>query len=183
MMPADTTQHDDLQLLVRALNFAAQKHTRQRRKDAAESPYINHPNSLIDVLANEVGITEIDVLAAAALHDTIEDTETTPEQLRAMFGERITGIVLEVTDDKDLPSHVRKRLQIDHAHKKSREAALVKFADKICNLRDVANSPPAAWTLQRRREYFDWGKAVVDGLPPVNAALRALFDKAYALKP
>ena len=172
-----------MQLVIRALHFAAQKHSTQRRKDAAESPYINHPVALLDLLANEVGITDSDVLAAAALHDTIEDTGTTVAELSAIFGDRIAGIVMELTDDKSLHKDDRKRLQIEHAHKKSPAAARVKFADKICNVRDMAASPPAAWTLQRRRDYFDWAKAVVDGLPEVDAKLRELFDKAYAAKP
>ncbi len=122
------------------------------------------------------------ILAAAALHDTIEDTETTEEELRTFFGDEIARLVLEMTDDKSLPKQERKRLQIEQAQHMSSEGALVKLADKICNLRDVAANPPAEWSLARRMEYFDWAKAVVDGLPRVNAKLLALFDAAYAAK-
>ena len=173
----------DLALLLKALAFAAHKHRDQRRKDAEASPYINHPIALAEVLAGEGGITDLEVLAAALLHDTIEDTATTPEELRQHFGERIAGMVAEVTDDKDLPKAERKRLQIEHAAGISPGAKLVKLADKICNLRDVADRPPAKWDLARRREYFDWAKRVIEGLRGSHLALEAAFDRAYRLKP
>lgn len=175
--PSDTGQ------LIRALAFAAHKHRDQRRKDAQASPYINHPIALADVLANEAGIDDIAVLCAAILHDTVEDTETTPEELAAHFGERIRDIVLEVTDDKALAKAERKQAQIDHAPHISPEAQLVKLADKICNLRDMIDAPPADWPLARRQQYFDWAKQVIDGLRGRHARLEALFDAAYARKP
>ena len=172
----------DIGLVICAVEFAAQKHRMQRRKDSDASPYINHPIALMHVLCIDGGITEPAILAAAALHDTIEDTETTEEELRTMFGDEIASVVLEMTDDKSLPKAERKRLQIEHAQHMSREAALVKLADKICNLRDVAANPPAEWNLERRMEYFEWAKAVVDGLPQVSAELLGLFNAAYAAR-
>ena len=173
----------DVGLVIRAVEFAAQKHRMQRRKDSDSSPYINHPIALMHVLCIDGGITEPVILAAAALHDTIEDTETTEKELRTMFGDEIASLVLEMTDDKSLPKAARKRLQIEHAQHMSREAALVKLADKICNLRDVAVNPPAEWSVERRMEYFEWAKAVVDGLPQVSAELLGLFNAAYAAGP
>ena len=173
----------ELALLFKALSFAAHKHRDQRRKDAEASPYINHPIALAEALTGEGGVTDVEVLAAALLHDTIEDTATTLEELRGHFGERIAGMVAEVTDDKDLPKADRKRLQIEHAAGISPGAKLVKLADKICNLRDVAERPPAKWDLERRREYFEWAKRVIDGLRGVHPGLEAAFDAAYALKP
>ena len=175
--------NEALPVILKALEFAALKHRDQRRKDALASPYINHPIALANVLSREGGVTDPVVLAAALLHDTVEDTETTPAELRAAFGERIAGIVAEVTDDKDLPKAERKRLQIEHAAAISREAKLVKLADKICNVRDVADHPPAKWDLARRREYFDWAKRVVDRLRGVHPELEKRFDEAYAVKP
>lgn len=169
--------------LLAAIAFAALKHRDQRRKDAAASPYINHPIALANVLANEGGIDDERVLIAAILHDTIEDTETTELELVREFGQEIAGIVMEVTDDKALPKAERKRLQVEHAATISRRAKLVKLADKICNLRDIASSPPADWTLARKQEYFDWGKAVVDGLRGVHPALEHIFDEAYKARP
>ena len=178
---------EELALLFKALAFAAHKHRDQRRKDAEASPYINHPIALAEVLTGEGGVTDSAVLAAALLHDTIEDTATTLEELREHFGARIAGMVAEVTDDKDLPKVERKRLQIEHAAGISPGAKLVKLADKICNLRDVAGRPPAKWDLERRREYFEWAKRVIDGLRGVPGdsmrRLEAAFDAAYLRKP
>ena len=178
-----TAASDGLPLIVRALEFAAHKHRDQRRKDALASPYINHPIALANVLVHEGKVDDPAVLSAALLHDTVEDTETTPAELREVFGEKIAGIVLEVTDDKNLLKAERKRLQIEHAAHLTREAKLVKLADKICNVRDVANHPPAKWDLTRRREYFEWARAVVDQLRGVHPALEKKFDEAYTLKP
>jgi len=172
-----------LPLLLRALAFAAHKHRDQRRKDAEASPYINHPIALAEVLAEEGAVADIEVLAAALLHDTIEDTATTAEELRAAFGARIAALVEEVSDDQSLEKADRKRLQIEHAAGLSAGAKLVKLADKICNLRDVAERPPAKWDLERRREYFDWAKRVVDRLRGAHPRLEAAFDAAYLKRP
>lgn len=169
--------------ILAAIAFAADKHRNQRRKDAAASPYINHPIALANVLANEAGIDDERVLIAAILHDTVEDTETTVQELVRHFGQEIADIVLEVTDDKALPKAERKQQQIDHAPTISRRAKLVKLADKICNLRDIASSPPAGWSLRRKQDYFDWAKAVIDGLRGVHPSLEYLFDTAYKARP
>jgi GTP diphosphokinase / guanosine-3',5'-bis(diphosphate) 3'-diphosphatase len=174
--------NEGIPLILKALEFASLKHRDQRRKDADASPYINHPIGLASVLTRE-GVMEDVVLVAALLHDTLEDTKTTPAELREHFGEKIAAIVEEVTDDKNLLKVERKRLQIEHAATISREAKLVKLADKICNVRDVAEHPPARWDLARRREYFEWAKAVVDRMRGTHPALEQRFDEAYALKP
>jgi guanosine-3',5'-bis(diphosphate) 3'-pyrophosphohydrolase len=173
----------EIPLLIDALAFAAFKHRNQRRKDADASPYINHPIALARVLAVEAGIADGKVLIAAILHDTVEDTETSLEELQLRFGRRIAAVVAEVTDDKRLVKSLRKQMQIDHASSLSRRAKLVKLADKICNLRDVANAPPKGWPLRRQREYFEWAKRVVDRLRGVNRKLEEMFDQAYALRP
>jgi guanosine-3',5'-bis(diphosphate) 3'-pyrophosphohydrolase len=169
-------------LLVDALAFAAYKHRLQRRKDPEASPYINHPIALAHVLAG-AGVTNAKILAAAVLHDTIEDTETTYEELCERFGKAVAGVVREVSDDKTLAKTERKRLQIEHAKELSRRARLVKLADKVCNVRDVASNPPHDWPLARRREYFDWAKAVVDRIRGTNKKLENAFDEAYASRP
>ena len=172
-----------MNILIKAISFASEKHSKQRRKDADASPYINHPIALADVLANEAGIDDEGILVPAVLHDTIEDTETTKDEIAQLFGLEVADIVLEVTDDKSLAKAERKRLQIVHASNISRPAKLVKLADKICNLRDVATHPPADWDLSRRREYFDWAKAVVDELRGVHPELEGIFDEAYRRRP
>lgn len=165
--------------LLAAVEFAASKHSTQRRKDHEASPYINHPVAVANLLANEGGVGDLATLQAAILHDTIEDTQTTYEELVSQFGVEVADLVAEVTDDKMLDKDVRKRLQIDHASHKSVRAAKIKIADKTCNLRDIASAPPSDWNGQRKREYFEWAKAVVDGLPDVGPRLRASFDAAY----
>lgn len=165
--------------IVKAAQFAAEKHKNQRRKDADASPYINHPLALASVLAVEGGVETPEVICAALLHDTVEDTETTAEELAAIFGATVTGIVLEVTDDKSLDKAVRKEEQVRHAPHISPEAKLVKLADKICNLRDILASPPADWSADRKRAYFDWAARVVAGPRGVHPALEAVFDGLY----
>jgi len=101
--------------VIQAAYFAAEKHKTQRRKDSEKSPYINHPLALANVLAVECSIDDVEVICGALLHDTIEDTETTEAELVAAFGENITRIVLEVTDDKTLDKIERKEAQVAHA--------------------------------------------------------------------
>jgi guanosine-3',5'-bis(diphosphate) 3'-pyrophosphohydrolase len=173
----------DLGALFYALAFAADKHRAQRRKDKEASPYINHPIALADVLANEGGVDDFVALAAAVLHDTIEDTETSYEELRQRFGKEVADVVLEVTDDKSLPKAERKKRQEMHAPHLSRRAKLVKLADKICNLRDIITNPPADWPLERKQEYYEWAKRVIDGLRGAHAGLERIFDREYARKP
>lgn len=173
----------DLTKILTALAFSSDEHRDQRRKDNNASPYINHPISLANVLCNEGKITNVKVICAALLHDTIEDTETTPDELRRRFGKKITKIVLEVTDDKSLPKAERKLQQIAHARKASKHAKLVKLADKICNMRDILFSPPEGWSLQRKRDYFDWSKEVIDQVRGTNKKLELVFDELYAAKP
>jgi GTP diphosphokinase / guanosine-3',5'-bis(diphosphate) 3'-diphosphatase len=173
----------NLALLLKALSFAADKHRNQRRKDRQASPYINHPIALARVLTLEGGVADAPILAAALLHDTIEDTRTSYEELRRVFGYRVARTVLEVTDNKRLRKQTRKRLQVEHAPALSRAAKLVKLADKICNLRDLGDRPPVGWSKKRRREYFDWAKQVADGMRGTNRRLEAAFDAAYARRP
>lgn len=167
-------------LILSALAFAAHKHRDQRRKDLNASPYINHPITLANILCNEGGISDENVLCAALLHDTVEDTETSPEELTEVFGKTISDLVMELTDDRALPKSERKRLQIEHAAHASDQAKLVKLADKISNLRDIANSPPAGWDIARKQEYFDWSKNVIRGVRGVHAQLESVFDEAYS---
>lgn len=166
--------------ILRALAFAAERHRDQRRKDASASPYINHPIAVASLLWHDGEIRDPAVLAAAILHDTIEDTGTTEAELAAAFGAEVAAIVVEVTDDKSLPKARRKELQIEHAPHLSARAKLVKLADKICNLRDILDSPPADWSPERRHEYVVWTRRVVDGLRGTSPPLEALFDAAQA---
>ena len=170
----------ELATLLRALEFAAHKHRDQRRKGRGSTPYINHPIAVAGIIASVGRVTDLVVLTAALLHDTVEDTETSPEEIEREFGAEVREVVAELTDDKRLPKEERKRLQIVNAPRASRRAKIVKLGDKIMNVTDIANDPPPDWSLDRRREYFEWAKQVVDGCRGANAALERRFDKAVA---
>jgi (p)ppGpp synthase/HD superfamily hydrolase len=174
----DTSQ--TIVALLRALHFAAGKHQDQRRKGAEASPYINHPIEVAELLARIGGISDIVTLQAAILHDTLEDTLTTPQELEAAFGPEVRRLVEEITDDKQLPKAERKRLQIEHAPHLSARAKLVKLADKISNVRSIIQTPPAEWPLGRKQEYLDWSARVVAGCRGCNPALERAYDDILA---
>jgi guanosine-3',5'-bis(diphosphate) 3'-pyrophosphohydrolase len=173
----------DVGLIIKALAFAAHKHRDQRRKDVNASPYINHPISLADLLYQKGGVDDVVVIVGALLHDTIEDTDTTPAELTVEFGSEISGVVLEVTDDTNLDRATRKQVQIERAAQGSDKAKLIRLADKICNLQDMLTQPPASWDLDRKQEYFDWAKRVVDQIRGTNSKLEAIFDDTYSRRP
>jgi guanosine-3',5'-bis(diphosphate) 3'-pyrophosphohydrolase len=177
------TEPGTTDLILRAVAFAAHKHRDQRRKDKEASPYINHPIELAHVLWDEGEVRDPLVIAAALLHDTLEDTETSWQELRGEFGEEIADIVLEVTDTQWLRKEVRKRLQVAKAKHSSEQARLVKLADKICNVRDLATRAPEGWSLERKRQYYDWAMEVVDRLRGTHPELERRFDEVYALRP
>ena len=166
-----------IEKLLEAVNFAAFKHRDQRRKGASAEPYINHPIAVAKLLTDVAVVYDIDILQAAILHDTIEDTETTRKELYKHFSKAVTDYVVEVTDDKLLPKAERKQLQIVNAPHKSKGAKFIKLADKICNVTDVMNDPPTHWSLERRKEYYDWAEQVVISLDCENSALVRLFEK------
>ena len=168
---------NELQKLTAAIAFAAEKHKNQKRKGAKAEPYINHPLQVLDILTNVGNVEDFEVLMAAVLHDTVEDTGTKKEEIAQIFGERACKIVMEVTDDKSLEKAVRKQLQIEHAPHLSVEAKLVKLADKISNVHDVMQNPPSDWSIERRREYIEWSEKVVEGLRGTNQNLENHFDE------
>jgi len=163
--------------ILMALRFSAEKHNDQRRKDTRSSPYINHPIQVAETLWSVGAVRDEAVLVAAILHDTLEDTDTTAEEIRSLFGEDVLGLVLEVTDDKSLPKQVRKQLQVEHAPHKSPRAKLIKLADKLCNIHDITHFPPGNWSLERKQEYLSWSERVVQGLRGSNRDLEARYDE------
>jgi len=172
-----SSDKSDLKVVFEALSFASKMHSTQRRKDNRDTPYINHPIDVAKMLVTVGGITDTDVLAAAILHDTVEDTEATVEDIERLFGKRIRGFVMECTDDKSLPKQERKRLQVLNAPHKSTEAKCIKMADKISNVRDIGEFPPVLWTKARLVEYLEWTEKVVKGLRGANPQLEELYDK------
>jgi guanosine-3',5'-bis(diphosphate) 3'-pyrophosphohydrolase len=168
------------QRILRAVAFAADRHRFQRRKDEEASPYINHPIEVAEVLASEAAVDDETTLIAALLHDTVEDTETTIEEIRELFGPIVAGVVAEVTDDTTLPRNERRRIQLERAGAASREAKLVKIADKICNIRDVAARPPSGWSRERRREYVLWAASVARECAGIVPRLDILAEQQLA---
>ena len=168
---------NDLSKLLEAASFAAKRHTGQKRKGSDGEPYINHPLEVANLLANVGNVSDFDILIAAVLHDTVEDTGVTKEELEARFGQKVADYVSEVTDDKSLPKDERKRLQVEHAPHLSHGAKQIKLADKISNIADVTNNPPHDWPHERKVAYVDWGENVVAGLRGANPELEKRFDE------
>uniref|UniRef100_A0A0M3HVT9 Guanosine-3',5'-bis(diphosphate) 3'-pyrophosphohydrolase MESH1 n=2 Tax=Ascaris TaxID=6251 RepID=A0A0M3HVT9_ASCLU len=171
-----------VELIVKASDFAARKHRHQRRKDRQQTPYINHPIGVAYILTNEAKVCDPSTIAAAILHDTVEDTDTTLDEIREIFGQEIHDIVAECCDDKTQPREVRKQAQIDNASKHSHKAKLVHLADKLYNLRDLERGTPVGWDGNRVREYFVWSKAVVTQLKGTNEALELALDEIIERK-
>jgi guanosine-3',5'-bis(diphosphate) 3'-pyrophosphohydrolase len=169
-----------LQRILAAAHFAAQHHAEQKRKGVAAEPYINHLIEVAELVAASSDVLDVELVMAAFLHDTVEDTGVTGEEVERQFGPDVAGLVMEVTDDKSLPKARRKALQVQTAPKKSPRAQTLKLADKISNLRSVLSSPPPDWSRERRREYFDWAREVIAGLTSPNPRLKAQFDQVYA---
>ena len=162
--------------LMEATLFAADKHRGQKRKDAQKTPYINHPIYVVHLMANVGGITDIEHLQAGMLHDTVEDTDATPEEIEARFGYAVRSLVMEVTDDKSLEKQERKRIQIEKAPRLSARAKVIKLADKIANLTDMIASPPAHWPLERRQQYVEWSNKVIAGCRGHNGRLEEIYE-------
>ncbi|XP_014205934.1 guanosine-3',5'-bis(diphosphate) 3'-pyrophosphohydrolase MESH1 [Copidosoma floridanum] len=173
------TQNELVAFIVKCANFAAIKHSKQRRCNKEQTPYINHPIGVANILVEEGNVYDPNVIVAALLHDTVEDTDTSFEEIEEHFGEKVRKIVEEVTDDKSLPKLERKRLQIVHAPDSSFKAKLVKLADKLYNLRDLEKETPVGWSLDRVDQYFEWAKSVVNGLKGTNAKLEKLLDAMF----
>jgi guanosine-3',5'-bis(diphosphate) 3'-pyrophosphohydrolase len=172
-----TFEETDISLILKALTFSAEKHKNQRRKGAEASPYINHPINVAQILWNVGEVREVPVIVAAMLHDTVEDTQTTPAELEEQFGPVVRKLVEEVTDDKSLAKAERKRLQIEHAPHLSNGAKQIKLADKISNIGDVAFAPPLDWSRETRTEYLAWADNVVSGLRGCNQKMEEFYDQ------
>ena len=171
---------DSLAKLLEAASFAAAKHSGQRRKGADRAPYINHPLEVANLLATVGAIEDFDILIAAILHDTIEDTATPESEIIQKFGPRVAAIVVEVTDDMNLEKHERKEKQVEHAPQLSNEAKQLKMCDKISNITDIVRNPPSEWSQEQQIEYIEWGERVFTGLRGVNPNLERYFDSVVA---
>jgi GTP diphosphokinase / guanosine-3',5'-bis(diphosphate) 3'-diphosphatase len=169
---------NDILLIARAWNFSADRHAKQKRKGDAQEPYVNHLAEVAELVATATEGRDANLVAAAVLHDTVEDTATLPGELASIFNADVADLVSEVTGDKRVDKAERKRLQVQHAAAITPRAKILKLADKTSNLRSLVKSPPGDWSLERKREYLAWAKEVVQGLRGTNAWLDARFDEA-----
>ena len=164
--------------VLKAADASARWHVHQRRKGAAEEPYVNHLLEVASLVAEATDGKDPELVIAALLHDAIEDQEVPRGIIVEVWGEGNAKLVEEVTDEKALPKEDRKRKQVESASKKSDRAKILKLADKTSNLRAITASPSKEWSVKRRLEYVEWARQVVDGLRGANSWLEAQFDKA-----
>lgn len=167
----------DFVLVFKALHFAAEKHKKQRRKGSDGTPYINHPIAVAYYLCTYANIRDNNILAAAILHDTLEDTDTTPGEIEEQFGRKVLELVLEVTDDKNLPKKIRRREQENTVSQRSHGAKLIRIADKISNVNDIFHTPPVGWDSETQNEYLDWTERVINKIKGVNPNLESMYDE------
>lgn len=179
MFKSARNEVDSAGLIVRAAYFAGEKHRMQRRGDIEATPYINHPLELAAILTDEVRVTDVNTICAALLHDTLEDTETTSTELINLFGEDITSLVLEVSNDMDLSSQMRRAYEFEKVPDLSHRAKLIKLADKLANIRDVSTMPPAGWTKAKKNDYFDFALSIAERAKDASPQLFNIFLMDY----
>lgn len=172
-----------LPLVMRAAQFAADRHKAQRRRGAAREPYINHLLEVATLLAASTEGRDPDLVIAGLLHDLIEDQGAGADDIARQFGVGVAALVLEVTSDKSLSEDERNRAHILHAAHKSPRARMLRIADLTSNLRALRQSPPADWSIERQREYFRWAHEVVARSRGLSPQLDAAFDEAYNAGP
>jgi (p)ppGpp synthase/HD superfamily hydrolase len=182
MMATDKENHEcgnSVRRILAAAYFAAEKHAQQKRKGEKGEPYFNHLLEVAELISASNPNLDVELMMAAFLHDTVEDTGVTLQELEERFGKDVADLVAEVTDDKSLPKETRKQLQVEHTPEKSSRAQTLKLADKISNLRAIVSSPPVGWSRERKQQYFKWARQVVSGIVSPNEYLKSEFDKAY----
>ncbi|GMO11863.1 HD domain-containing protein [Bradyrhizobium sp. TM233] len=170
-----------LRLISEAAELAARRHNGMARKGRGSEPYVNHLAEVANLLATATDGADAELVAAGWLHDTIEDTDTTREELAQKFSERVASLVVECTDDMSLPKAERRRLQIVDAPKKSAGAKLIKIADKISNIRARIHSDPTPDQHADLTDYVDWAEKVVAGCRGGIAELDRVFDDTVKL--
>ena len=170
----------DVLLLARAFAFAAEHHAGQTRKGEAAVPYVNHVADVARRVAEATGGSDARLVAAALLHDIVEDTRATEEDIRVGFGDDVADLVMEVTDDESLPEDARRQAQVDHAPHLSGRAKRLKLADKASNLTEIVESPPRGWSAERKHDYAGWAERVLAGLRGVDPEMERTLEHAIA---
>ncbi len=170
---------DPSSIILDTIEFASEKHKNQRRKDIDATPYINHPIAVANLISKVGQVNDVAILQGALLHDTVEDTATSYEEIEQRFGKTVADYVAEVTDNKSLPKDERKRQQVSRGPYKSVGAKTIKLADKLNNLTSLIETTPKSWTVERIQGYYIWSFFVIEGLRGTNAALEAELDKIF----
>lgn len=179
---ASENNTDAMPRVLAALVFAAERHNGQRRRDRAGSPHLKHVTQVVELLTR-AGVTEPDTLVAACIHDVLRDTPADEAEVREHFGECVTDIVDELTEDPDM-SRLDRREQLPRLVTEYHgPARLIKLAEKISKLHDLAHESPIGWSRQRRRSYYDWVEEVTAPLKGDNEVLDALLEEALANRP
>ena len=161
--------------MAKALYFATLAHEQQRRK-TGDVPYIKHPIGVANYAIN-AKVQNPNVIVACYLHDVVEDTFVTIEDIEEHFGPKIAKFVAEVTDDKNLSKVERKKGQIEHSKHISKEAKIVKLCDKLYNLKDLVRNP--IWEPERVQGYFVWSYIIVNNMRETNKCLEDQLDEVF----
>jgi (p)ppGpp synthase/HD superfamily hydrolase len=167
-----------IRLVSEAAELAAHRHNGMARKGRANEPYINHLAEVANLLATATDGVDAELVAAGWLHDVIEDTDTAREELAQRFSERVASLVVECTDDMNLPKAARRQKQIEDAPHKSSGAKLIKIADKISNIGARIQSDPTKEERDDLADYTGWAEQVVAGCRGGNSWLDTKFDDA-----
>ncbi|MFZ9848658.1 MAG: HD domain-containing protein [Flavobacteriales bacterium] len=165
----------NLQLLFKALNYSAEQHKAQRRKGMESVPYINHPIKVTNIITQFIPDASDDLICAAILHDVVEDTDATIDDIKNKFGDAIASIVQEVTDDKSISKAESRRKQIENAPKLSYNAKIIRVCDKISNVRDICGENIPDWDYKTKIEYLNWAEQVVYALDKFHEELQFAF--------
>ncbi|KAM3718084.1 Guanosine-3',5'-bis(diphosphate) 3'-pyrophosphohydrolase MESH1 [Dirofilaria immitis] len=168
----------DTSLIIKAVDLAARRHRQQRRKDAIQTPYVNHPIGVAYILTNEGQITDTATIIAAILHDIVEDTKTTDKEIRETFGDEVADIVKECTVVKSVKREIRMKSQLQKASELSHKAKLVQLADKLYNIRDIERCIPFGWTKQNVTEYVLFAKNLLSSIRGIHGPLENALDDA-----
>ncbi len=168
--------NSDVEKILKGVEFAADKHRLQTRKNKEKTPYIAHPIGVAENLMKTGNVRDASMIIGALLHDTLEDTQTTFSEIEKAFGKDVANYVKELSCDKGLTHSEKNRRQVIEASHKSAGAAQIKLADKLANLSELTHNPPSSWTQERVDQYYEWAQSVIDRLPAANPALKKAVD-------
>jgi (p)ppGpp synthase/HD superfamily hydrolase len=159
-------------ILTKALAFATEKHKGQIRFNSRE-PYINHPIAVAQIVSEYPHNNEM--LVAAYLHDTIEDTNTTYEEIEKEFGKKVADLVLELTNDEaQMNAKGKAEYLLDKMNRMSTEALTIKLADRLHNVSDFDTAKPK-W----RTKYKLQTETILNGLKNLNATQQKLVKDIH----